>query len=56
MLDYLVAQGVARNRLSSNGFSSSVPAQSNTTVAGRESNRRVEFIVEFIIVSEGNTP
>jgi len=54
--DYLVSKGVASSRLISKGFSSSVPAQTNTTVVGRESNRRVEFILELIIVSEGNTP
>lgn len=50
VLDYLVVHGVAKDRLISKGFSSSVPAQSNATVAGRESNRRVEFIIEFIMV------
>ena len=56
MLDYLVSHGVARDRLASKGFSSSQPRQSNDTSSGRVVNRRVEFIVEFIIVKEGNTP
>ena len=56
VLDYLVAKGVAKDRLVSKGFSSSQPNQTNTTSAGRESNRRVEFIVEFIIIQDGNTP
>jgi outer membrane protein OmpA-like peptidoglycan-associated protein len=51
VLDYLVSKGVAKDRLISKGFGSTVPAQTNTTIAGRESNRRVEFIVEFIIVN-----
>jgi outer membrane protein OmpA-like peptidoglycan-associated protein len=56
VVDYLVAHGVARNRLSSQGFSSSVPAATNNTAAGRVTNRRVEFVVDFIIIKEGNTP
>ncbi len=56
VLDFLVSHGVAKERLIAKGFSSSVPTGTNTTAAGRESNRRVEFIVEFIIVNEGNTP
>ena len=56
VVDYLVARGVARDRLIAKGFSSSVPAATNGTAAGRETNRRVEFVVDFIIVKEGNTP
>ena len=56
VVDYLVARGVAKNRLVSRGFSSSVPADTNTTAAGRVTNRRVEFVVDFIILPEGNTP
>jgi outer membrane protein OmpA-like peptidoglycan-associated protein len=56
VLDYLIAGGIARERLTSQGFSSSVPVASNLTVAGREQNRRVEFVVDFIIINGGNTP
>jgi outer membrane protein OmpA-like peptidoglycan-associated protein len=56
VLDYLVVRGVAADRLVSKGFSSSQPHETNLTNAGRESNRRVEFVVSFIIVKEGNTP
>jgi outer membrane protein OmpA-like peptidoglycan-associated protein len=49
-----VARGVAKERLISKGFSSSVPVASNVTEAGREQNRRVEFIVHFIIVNDGS--
>lgn len=56
VLDYLVAHGVARDRLASKGFSSSIPSTSNDTAAGRVANRRVEFVVEFIIVMKGSTP
>lgn len=56
VLDYLVVRGVAKDRLVSKGFSSSVPADTNRTAAGRMTNRRVEFVVDFIILKEGNTP
>ena len=54
VLDYLAAHGVPRERLRSKGFSSSVPIDTNTTVAGRENNRRVEFVVNFNIVNDGS--
>lgn len=52
VLDYLATHGISKDRLISKGFSSSVPISTNTTVAGRENNRRVEFVVHFIIVPE----
>jgi outer membrane protein OmpA-like peptidoglycan-associated protein len=54
VLDYLAAHGVPRERLRSKGFSSSVPIDTNTTVAGRENNRRVEFVVQFSILTPEN--
>jgi outer membrane protein OmpA-like peptidoglycan-associated protein len=54
VLDYLASHGVAKDRLSSKGFSSSVPAAGNDTAAGREKNRRVEFVVNFKIVTDGS--
>jgi outer membrane protein OmpA-like peptidoglycan-associated protein len=54
VLDYLVSHGVDKSRVTSRGFSSSRPTESNTTASGREANRRVEFVVEFIIVDKGN--
>lgn len=54
VLDYLIAHGVAADRVVSKGFGSDTPSGANTTVAGRESNRRVEFIVSFIIVEKAN--
>ena len=54
VLDYLADKGVARSRLGSKGFSSSRPVTSNVTEAGRETNRRVEFVVFFIIVEKGS--
>ena len=52
VLEYIANHGVARERLASQGFSSSRPLQSNETEAGREANRRVEFVVHFIIVKK----
>ncbi|MBA3465294.1 MAG: OmpA family protein [Deltaproteobacteria bacterium] len=52
VLDYLIAHGVAADRILSKGFGSSTPAATNTTEAGRETNRRVEFNVSFIIVEK----
>jgi outer membrane protein OmpA-like peptidoglycan-associated protein len=54
VLDYLVAHGIGKERLVSKGFSSSVPADTNATVAGRENNRRVEFVVQFVILNGGS--
>jgi outer membrane protein OmpA-like peptidoglycan-associated protein len=50
VLAYLAAHGIANDRLVSKGFSSSVPRDTNTTAAGRENNRRVEFVVSFVIL------
>lgn len=42
--DYLIARGVAPNRLIARGYGQEYPVASNTTVAGRDLNRRSEFI------------
>lgn len=42
---YLVDKGVAEGRLVPEGFGEERPAQPNTTAAGREANRRVEFLI-----------
>lgn len=55
VLDYLAEKGIAKERLISKGFSSSVPTDTNATVEGRENNRRVEFVVYFIILKDGST-
>jgi outer membrane protein OmpA-like peptidoglycan-associated protein len=52
--DYLVKKGVAKDRLAAKGFSSSVPASPNVKLSGREADRRVEFVVEFIILNKGS--
>jgi outer membrane protein OmpA-like peptidoglycan-associated protein len=52
VLDWLVAHGVAVTRLESKGFGESKPIADNTTVTGREQNRRVEFL----ILKQGGAP
>ena len=42
---YLIAQGVAPERLLSQGFGESYPIASNDSAAGRQQNRRVEMLV-----------
>jgi outer membrane protein OmpA-like peptidoglycan-associated protein len=54
VLEYIANRGVARDRLVYEGFSSSRPVKSNATESGREANRRVEFVVHFIILQEGS--
>ncbi len=51
---YLVAHGIAEGRLISKGFASATPRSTNTTAAGRENNRRVEFVVTFLFVNGKN--
>ncbi len=43
VMDYLIKRGVARERLAARGYGPDRPAATNTTAAGREQNRRVEF-------------
>ncbi len=43
--NYLVSRGISAERLSSEGFGSTRPIASNATKAGRDQNRRVDFIV-----------
>jgi outer membrane protein OmpA-like peptidoglycan-associated protein len=51
---YLVAHGIAERRLISKGFASATPRSTNDTAAGRENNRRVEFVVTFLFVNGNN--
>ncbi len=42
---YLVGKGVGSDRLDSRGFGPDQPLETNKTAAGREKNRRVEFVI-----------
>lgn len=53
VLNYLASQGVPTENLTATGFGSSVPIASNDTEEGRIENRRVEFVVSFVIVKDG---
>ncbi|MCA9582103.1 MAG: OmpA family protein [Myxococcales bacterium] len=41
---YLLGQGIDPNRMTSTGYGETRPVEPNTTAAGREANRRVEFL------------
>src|SRR5438309_2856020 len=43
--DFLVAQGVGTDAVTTRGFGESNPVASNATAAGRQQNRRVELVV-----------
>jgi outer membrane protein OmpA-like peptidoglycan-associated protein len=45
VVDYLVSQGIDRERLSAHGYGESKPIDTNETEEGRANNRRVEFTV-----------
>jgi outer membrane protein OmpA-like peptidoglycan-associated protein len=53
VVEYLVSHGIEKERLASKGFASSAPNDTNSTAAGRENNRRVEFVVYFTILGDG---
>ena len=43
--DYLVASGIAADRISSKGYGPSRPVSENNTSEGRANNRRVEIVI-----------
>jgi outer membrane protein OmpA-like peptidoglycan-associated protein len=43
VMNYLITNGVASDRLNAKGFGESNPIDSNKTAAGRANNRRVEI-------------
>ena len=47
VLSYVRDHGIAADRLAFKGFGSTLPTDTNQTAAGRENNRRVEFVVQF---------
>jgi OmpA-OmpF porin, OOP family len=43
--DFLIENGISPRRITARGYGEAVPVASNTTIAGRRENRRVEVIV-----------
>jgi outer membrane protein OmpA-like peptidoglycan-associated protein len=54
--DYLIAQGVPANNLTTVGLGESGPVASNDTSAGRQQNRRVDMVVSGEPIGIENTP
>jgi len=48
---YLATRGVALERMTAVGFGQDEPIAPNTTAAGRQQNRRVQFIVTFEVIT-----
>lgn len=46
--DYLIYKGISRDIISFNGYGEKSPIASNKTEQGRNENRRVEIIIEFL--------
>jgi outer membrane protein OmpA-like peptidoglycan-associated protein len=44
--DFLISKGIAKNRITTNGYGSSKPIADNNTEDGKQRNRRVEFVVK----------
>ena len=53
---YLVAQGIAPDAVTSQGFGKADPVASNDTAAGRQLNRRVELIISGTAIGTQITP
>jgi outer membrane protein OmpA-like peptidoglycan-associated protein len=54
--DYLVAQGVAQDSVTAQGFGKASPVASNDTSAGRQQNRRVELVVSGQAIASVERP
>ncbi len=48
--DYLVAEGIPQDNVTSKGFGKIMPVADNSTAAGRQQNRRVELVVSGEII------
>lgn len=45
VMNWLIAKGIDAGRLSAKGYGETVPLASNATAAGRQENRRTEFLI-----------
>ena len=43
--NYLIENGIAKDRLSYKGFGESIPKYTNETKEGRQGNRRTEYVI-----------
>ncbi len=48
--DFLIIQGVAQDRISTEGYGARFPVASNDTREGRQQNRRVELVVSGEVI------
>ena len=53
--DFLIAQGVGPDAVTTRGFGESNPVASNATPAGRQQNRRVELVVSGSAIGSNST-
>jgi len=54
VVEFLTSRGIPKDRVTSKGFASSVPLDTNDTAAGRENNRRVEFVLKLNTATSGS--
>jgi outer membrane protein OmpA-like peptidoglycan-associated protein len=54
--DFLVAQGVSQNNISSQGFGKNNPVADNATSSGRQQNRRVNMVVSGDAIGIAESP
>ncbi len=46
VMNFIISNGISKQRLSAKGFGQSKPNKSNNTIKGRAFNRRVEFVIK----------
>jgi len=51
--DFLIAQGLLADTITSKGFGEANPIADNSTAAGRKQNRRVEIVVSGEVIGTG---